>query len=81
VSDGTFTYTYNAAGRMVRACSLTSTLLFTYTADGLRVAQSVNSSQSAFSWDWAYGLPRMLSEGGNLYLVGHETLGVTGQIV
>jgi len=63
VSDGTFTYTYNAAGRLVRAESVTVTLVYTYTsaapfdsaqdrlgagtADGLRVAQSVKSCQSA----------------------------------
>ncbi|MDY7076475.1 MAG: hypothetical protein SXV54_06070 [Chloroflexota bacterium] len=29
----------------------------------------------AFAWDWASGLPEMLSDGDNLYLVGHETLG------
>jgi RHS repeat-associated protein len=30
---------------------------------------------TAFAWDWASGIPEMLSEDGNLYLVGHETLG------
>jgi RHS repeat-associated protein len=33
------------------------------------------SRRAAFAWDWASGIPEMLSEGGNLYLVGHETLG------
>ena len=74
-SDGVFTYTYNAAGRLVEAESVTSTLVYTYTAGGLRVAQSVDGDTSTFAWDWASGLPEMLSEGGNLYLVGHETLG------
>jgi len=37
-TDGTFTYTYSAAGRMVRAESITATLVYTYNADGLRVA-------------------------------------------
>lgn len=49
VSDGTFIYTYNSARRMVRAAGVTVTLVYTYTADGLRVAQSVASSQSVFS--------------------------------
>jgi RHS repeat-associated protein len=75
VSDGTFTYTYNAAGRMVQAQSITGTLVYTYNADGLRVAQSVESSDSVFSWDWASGLPEMLRDGGSLYLVCHDTLG------
>jgi len=75
VSDGTFTYTYNSAGRMVRAESITVTLVYTYNAAGLRVAQSVDGDVTTFAWDWASGIPEMLSEGGNLYLVGHETLG------
>ncbi|MDY7079582.1 MAG: RHS repeat-associated core domain-containing protein, partial [Chloroflexota bacterium] len=75
VSDGTFTYAYNGAGRLVRAQSLTSTLVYTYTADGLRVAQSVESSESVFSWDWASGVSEMLSDGASVYLVGHDTLG------
>jgi RHS repeat-associated protein len=75
MSDGTFTYTYNGAGRLVRAESVTNTLAYTYTAGGLRVAQSVDGDASTFAWDWASGLPEMLSEGDDLYLVGHETLG------
>jgi len=87
--DGTFTYAYNAAGRMVArfgrqkrgAENVTTTLLYTYTADGLRVAQAMNGfgepagEVTSYAWDWASGLPEMLSDGGNLYLVGHDTLG------
>ncbi len=73
--DGTFTYTYNAAGRMVRAENVTTTLVYTYSADGLRVAQSVDGDATAYAWDWASGLPEMLSDGASLYLVGHDTLG------
>jgi RHS repeat-associated protein len=75
VSDGTFTYTYDAAGRMVQAESVTSTLVYTYNASGLRVAQSVDGDATTFAWDWASGIPKMLSNGEDLYLVGHETLG------
>jgi RHS repeat-associated protein len=82
-NDGTFTYTYasatlstgDGAGRLVRAASVTNTLVYTYTATGLRVAQSVDGDVAEFAWDWASGLPEMLSESGNLYLAGHETLG------
>jgi len=74
-SDGTFTYTTNGAGRLVRAESITSTLVYTYTATGLRVAQAVDGDVTTFAWDWASGLPELLSEGDNVYLVGHETLG------
>ncbi|MCP4525568.1 MAG: RHS repeat-associated core domain-containing protein [Aestuariibacter sp.] len=75
VSDSTFTYTYNAAGRMVQAESLTVTLVYTYNAQGLRVAQSVDGGVNSFVWDWASGIPEMLADGDNLYLVGHDTLG------
>ncbi len=75
VSDGTFTYAYDAAGRMVQAESVTVTLVYTYNAQGLRVAQSVNGTETPFVWDWASGLPEMLSDGNDLYLVGHDTLG------
>jgi uncharacterized protein RhaS with RHS repeats len=61
-SDGTFTYTYNAVGRMVGAESITVTLVYTYTADGLRVAQSVDGDVTTFAWDWASGIPEMLSK-------------------
>jgi len=77
--DGAFTYTYNAAGRMVQAQSLTATLVYTYNADGLRIArsQSVASVQSVdtFTWDWATGVPELLSDGDSLYLIGYDTLG------
>ena len=79
LADGTFTYTYSAAGRMVRAESITATLVYTYNADGLRVAQaqSVSSVQSVdtFTWDWATGVPELLSDGESLYLIGYDTLG------
>jgi len=75
IHDGVFTYTYNAAGRMVRAESLTATLQYTYTVDGLRIAQAVDGAVTAFAWDWATGVPELLSDGSALYLVGHDTLG------
>ncbi|MFQ6102579.1 MAG: RHS repeat domain-containing protein, partial [Anaerolineae bacterium] len=75
VSDGTFTYAYNGAGRMVRAESVTATIVYTYNHSGLRVAQSVDGDATTFAWDWATGVPEMLRQGDNLYLVGHETLG------
>jgi len=79
LADGTFTYTYSAAGRMVRAESITATLVYTYNADGLRVAQaqSVASVESVdlFTWDWATGVPELLSDGESLYLIGYDTLG------
>jgi len=61
---------------MVRAQSITATLVYTYNHSGLRVAQSVPSGKSvAYAWDWVTGVPELLSDGDTLYLVGHETLG------
>mgnify|MGYP007065671162 CR=1 FL=1 len=96
-NDGVFTYTYSAAGRMVArfgrqkrvAESITSTLVYTYNAAGLRVAQSVigfgepAGDETTFAWDWASGVPEMMAQSPNpqspnhqsLYLVGHDTLG------
>ena len=53
VSDGTFTYAYSSAGRMVRAAGVTVTLVYTYNAAGLRVAQAVDGDVTTFAWDWA----------------------------
>ncbi len=79
LADGAFTYTYSAAGRMVRAESLTATLVYTYNADGLRVAQAQSvatvESVDLFTWDWAAGVPELLSDGDSLYLIGYDTLG------
>jgi RHS repeat-associated protein len=68
---------------MVRAENVTTTLLYTYTADGLRVAQAVDGAVTTFAWDWASGIPEMLVQTPNppspnpqsLYQVGHDTLG------
>jgi RHS repeat-associated protein len=60
---------------MVRAESITATVRYTYTVDGLRIAQNVDGNVTAFVWDWATGIPEMLSDGDNRYLVGHDTLG------
>ena len=81
VSDGTFTYTYNAAGRMV-AClgtnrlaeSVTATLVYTYNAAGLRVAQSVDGNATSggattYAWDWASGVPEVLRDGASYGIV------------
>ncbi|MDF1515754.1 MAG: hypothetical protein P1S60_18250 [Anaerolineae bacterium] len=75
INDSVFTYTYNAAGKMVLVEGITTTLAYTYTADGLRVVQAVNGVEDTFTWDWATSVPEMLSDGEKLYLVGHDTLG------
>ncbi len=72
IDAGTFTYQHDTAGRMVQAESVAVTLVYTYNANGLRVAQSVDGAVTTFVWDWASGIPEMLNRGNNLYLVGRE---------
>ncbi len=63
-------------GRQKRfAENVTTTLVYTYSADGLRVAQAIDGDETSYAWDWASGLPELLSDGASLYLVGHDTLG------
>jgi len=65
----------------VRAQSITATVAYTYTADGLRVAQAVAGAVTTYAWDWAQAVPELLQTCNlqsaicNLYLIGHETLG------
>jgi len=75
--DGTFTYTYDAAGRLVGAQSITSTLVYTYNGDGVRVAMAVDGVETRWVQD-VTGLPEVLSEasGGSamLYVYGAARL-------
>jgi hypothetical protein len=56
---------------MVRAESVTSTLVYTYNAQGLRVAQSVDGAETTFTWDLASPLAQVLATSdGKTYLHG-----------
>ncbi len=52
-----------------------TTIVYTYTGDGLRVGQSANGEETLYAWDWASPVPELLSDGDAVYLVGHDTLG------
>jgi RHS repeat-associated protein len=67
-NDGVFTYAYNSAGRLGRAQSITATIAYTYTADGLRVGQSVNGDEMTFTWDPAAGLAVVIRDTTTVYL-------------
>jgi RHS repeat-associated protein len=55
----------------VRAESVTVTLVYTYNASGLRMAQSVDGDETAFAWDVALGLAQVLATSdGTLDLYG-----------
>jgi len=80
LDDGSKTYTYDRAGRMVEARSVSVTLVYTYDADGLRVAQSVSDTVTctvtAFTWDLASPLAQVLSTSdGALNLYGLARIG------
>jgi hypothetical protein len=53
-------YTYDGAGRMVQAQSVTLTLVYTYNAEGLRVAQDLSGTATTFVWDWATPVPELV---------------------
>jgi len=86
-ADGA-TYQYDGAGRLVQYHQNINLTEYTYNGDGLRVHQTVYADSvmpyaNTFTWDWASGVPEVLSSttgfGGDpvttQYLVGHETLG------
>ncbi len=77
LSDGTWTYSYNAAGRMVRAEAVSTTHVYTYNGDGLLVAQNIDGVETAFTWDQALALPQVLATSRGLRsLYGLERLAV-----
>jgi RHS repeat-associated protein len=75
LNDGVFTYTYNAAGHMVSARSITLSLFYKYNGNGLRTVQNLNGAVTTFTWDLALGVPKMLSDGESLYLIGAKPIG------
>jgi RHS repeat-associated protein len=46
---------------MVQATSLTSTIAYTYSADGLRVAQNVDGVETTFAWDAVPSIAQVLA--------------------
>jgi RHS repeat-associated protein len=46
---------------MVRATGLTSTIVYTYSADGLRVAQNVDGVETTFAWDAVLPIAQVLA--------------------
>ncbi len=62
----------------MRAESVAATIVYTYNAAGLRVAQGVDGDATTFAWDWASGVPELLRQGETRYLVGRDTLGWHG---
>ncbi len=75
-----FTYMYDGANHMVRAESVTTTAVYTYNADGLRV----QDARRRYVWDWAavaefvlVAVEVLLHAGQTMYLVGIHQIGGT----
>jgi RHS repeat-associated protein len=73
-----FTFTWNAAGRLVGVGNVTTTVVYTYNGDGVRVAQAVGGTVTTVVQDLAGGLPQVLVESTGAvtteYVYGHDLL-------
>lgn len=52
-------YTYDQANRLTGVGDVS----YVYNGDGLRMAKTVSGSSTAYTWDMAFGLPLLLTEG------------------
>jgi YD repeat-containing protein len=52
-----FTFTWDAAGRLVGVGNVTTTVVYTYNGDGVRVAQAVSGTVTTYGQDLVSGLP------------------------
>jgi len=75
VSNGTFTYTYNAAGQLVSVAQGGMTYTFAYNGLGGRVGQTVDGVAVTYTLDLAAGLTQVLDDGTNTYLYGLGRIG------
>jgi len=78
LSDGTRTFQYDYANRLVQVVSGTLTTEFTYNGNGRRVSKTVNGTETRYTLDTAMGLVQVLVEltgdGSTSYLYGHDLL-------
>ncbi|MEJ5312548.1 MAG: RHS repeat-associated core domain-containing protein [Anaerolineae bacterium] len=59
---------------------MTTTLVYTYNVDGLRIAQAdvAYAGAQTYVWDWASAVPELLADWRYTYLIGLDTLGWEG---
>ncbi|MFB0535680.1 MAG: RHS repeat-associated core domain-containing protein [Anaerolineae bacterium] len=75
LSDGTRTYSYDAADRLVGVSGGGVNASYTYNGDGLRVGQTINGQGTTFTWDVAAALPQVLAtSNGAAYVHGLSLL-------
>jgi YD repeat-containing protein len=60
--DGTYTYTWDAVGRLITVTDGITTLGFLYDGDGNRLARSVNGTLTTHTLDVGLSLPEVLVE-------------------
>ncbi len=70
LGDGTYTYTYDHANRLVSISNPQSTITNSYDGQGNRYQQTANGVTSTYALDLAGGLPQVLNDGANTYLYG-----------
>jgi len=74
LSDGVFTYTYDAMNRLASATDGVDTYAYAYNASGDRLQQTVNAVPTNYTLDLAAGLAQVLDDGTNAYLYGSDRI-------
>ena len=70
-NDGVFTYSYDAANRLITVTDGITMTGFTYNGLGVRVAENDNGVVTTYTVDLAAGLTQVLADGTNTYLSGN----------
>jgi YD repeat-containing protein len=74
-SDGTSTYTYDAANRLTSVTGNGHTSTYAYNGLGDRLSQTVDSATTNYTVDLDAGLTQVLADGTNTYLYGNGRIG------
>jgi len=83
LNDGVYTYTYDAADRLITTTQGANTYTFKYNGLGDRLKQTANSAVTTYTLDLnpsagsgqAMGLTQVLADGTNTYLCGLSRIG------
>ena len=75
LNDGVYTYTYDAANRLITTTQGASTYGFRYNGLGDRLKQTANSAVTTYTLDLNAGLTQVLADGTNTYLYGLNRIG------
>ncbi|HLE30132.1 MAG TPA: hypothetical protein VI793_18555, partial [Anaerolineales bacterium] len=71
LNDGVYTYTYDAANRLITTTQGASTYGFRYNGLGDRLKQTANSAVTTYTLDLNAGLTQVLADGSSIYLYGN----------